>query len=83
MSNRFLRPYYVANALLILSYFLLRRYLRPHNAFIASRLGGPVLLPAWETRVAGVLSLALSIYGLKARFAQNGSYERWRSVLTA
>jgi hypothetical protein len=59
----------VANSLLILSYFVLRRYLRPYNAFIASQLGGPILLPAWETRVAGVLSLALSIYGLKARLA--------------
>ena len=67
MSRRFLRPYYLANALLIFSYFFLRRHLRPHNHFIASLLGGPVLLPAWETRVAGVLSLALSINGLKVR----------------
>ncbi len=83
MSRRFLSPYYVANSLLILSYYFLRRYLRAHNDFIASQLGGPVVLPAWEMRVAGVLSLALSINGLKARYANLLHYVDHRHRPTA
>ncbi len=65
MSRRFFRPYYVANLLLVFSYTVFRRYLPYQSISILSRLGGPAAVPQWEMRVAGVLSLALSINGLK------------------
>ena len=67
MSRRFFRPYYVANLLLVFSYTVFRRYLPYQSISILSRLNGPAAVPQWEMRVAGVLSLALSINGLKVR----------------
>ena len=65
MSRRFFRPYYVANLLLVFSYTVFRRYLPYQWTSLLGRLGGPAAAPQWEMRVAGVLSLALSINGLK------------------
>ena len=69
ISRRFFRPYYAANLLLVFSYTVFRRFLPYHFTSVLSRLGGPSATPQWEMRVAGVLSLALSINGLKVRCA--------------